>query len=110
MVVLTYLSSCHPCYRLEPLDLLVQPVRHAALQDRRDVLIELTVLLPQGRYRDRYCRLDLLQMRNHLLQLLPCRPRLGDRLACHHGAPPLSPSKDPGPRCGLAWSDPVTFL
>src|SRR5437868_14356910 len=91
MVVLTYLFSCHPCYRLEPLDLLVQPVRHTALQNRRNILIQLAVLLSEGRHRYRYRRLDLTEMRYHLAELVLYRPRLGDRLACHHSAPPLSP-------------------
>jgi hypothetical protein len=67
--------------RLQPLDLIVEAVCYAPLQNRGDVFIELTVLLSQGRYCHHDSRSNLVQMHDNFPQLTSDGPRLGVRLA-----------------------------
>src|SRR5207302_11219406 len=91
---LAFESRDLPQRGFELLDLVLDSVDHAALEDDRDVLIQLAVLLLQCRHRDDSRGLDLAQMQHHVAQLTAKRPRLGDRFAgCHVAPPPPSPSK-----------------
>jgi len=48
------------------LQLIVQGIADASLQQAGDVLVELAVLAPQGGDRDDHGRLDVPQAKNHL--------------------------------------------
>lgn len=69
---------------LQALDLVVDPIRDAALQNCRNVLIELAVLPPQGRYRDNDRRLHLPKVQNDLAERAKDGLCIGDRLDWHH--------------------------
>jgi len=54
---------------LQALDLILNAVRHAPLQDVGDIEVELAILVAQGRDRDHHRGLDLLQVAQDLAHL-----------------------------------------
>ncbi len=52
--------------RLESLDLILDTIGDAALQNPRNVLIQLAVLMPESGHRDHHGRVDLPQLQRHL--------------------------------------------
>jgi hypothetical protein len=62
---------------LQPLDLILDSIRHTPLQDTGNVSIQLAVLLAQRGHRHHYCRLNLVQVQQHVTQLGADGPSAG---------------------------------
>ena len=71
------------CPLFQLLDLIIDAIADAALQQASDVFVQLTVLPPQGGNRDDHRRPDMSQMKRHILGRCPRSPSFW--LASHHG-------------------------